>query len=58
MDGEPAGQVVTAAVTVQIRKKKREARETTTCTATANNYRFTKLIMATLTSCHMLENGG
>lgn len=58
MNGALAGQVVTAAVTVQIRRKKWEARETTTCTATANNYKFTKLIMATLTSCHMLENGG
>lgn len=55
MNAALAGQVVTAAVTVQIRKKKWEARETTTSTATANNYKFTKLIMATLTSCHVLE---
>lgn len=52
------GQVVTATVTVQITKKKRQGRGAATWTPTANNYKFRKLITATITSCHMLENDG
>lgn len=52
------GQLVAAAVTAQITKNTQEDRETATQTPTANSYKLTKLITATITSCHMLEADG